>query len=66
MFIWEKIWDQKFGPKGHPWGPWGPYLWKISTKDFQNIIFLSKLAALSAMAEKLKTIAAWCGPDNFF
>ena len=24
--IWENFWDKNFGPKGHPWGHWGPYL----------------------------------------
>ena len=24
--LWENFWDKNFGPKGHPWGHWGPYL----------------------------------------
>ena len=22
----EKFWTKKFGPMGHPWGTWAPYL----------------------------------------
>ena len=41
IFIkWEKIWDKNFGPKGHPWGHWGPYLGGDVILGFHRLQFL--------------------------
>ena len=39
--IYEKFRAKNFGPIGHPWGHWDPYLRGTYIRDFPNLIFLS-------------------------
>ena len=63
-FVRPKIWSQ-----GTPLGSMGPLSLKDPDQRFSKHDFLliwdpydfPKLAASSAMAEKLKSTAAWCG-----
>ena len=41
--IWEKFWDKNFGPKGHPWGTWGPKNGRPIDLDFQTMVFQSPM-----------------------
>ena len=38
---WENFWAKIFGPMGHPWGHWGPYLRGTWVYDLTSIIFRS-------------------------
>ena len=68
----RKFLDPKFWSQGTPLGSLGPLSQKAPDQRFSKHDFLliwdphdfPKLGASSALAEKLKVIAAWCDLDT--